>query len=162
MRRAAGLSLLIGLLAIAPARADVKPSPSHRAPRLDAVVLRIHHRVFHDFLDEQRVKLNQEFIIGDTEYTARVVRYVPDFAMDLSAHKVFSRTGYPNNPAFEIVVRKNKVPEDTTWALLHMPPHFARKSLLAFQAVRIDFRDRPPLYPDSTTAPPGPPRGKKP
>jgi len=153
---------LAALLAAPPAPAQVKPSPSHRAPRLDAVVLRIRHRVFHDFQDEQRVRLNQDFVIGDTEFTGRVVRYVPDFAMDLKAHKVFSRTDYPNNPAFQIIVRKNKVPQDTTWALLHMPPHFARTSLLAFQSIRIDFRDRPPLYPDSSAAALAPPQGKHP
>lgn len=162
MKPAVWLVLLAGLLWAPPAPADVKPSPSHRPPRLDAVVLLIHHRVFHEFRDEQRVKLNQEFVIGDTEFTGRVVRYVPDFAMDLQAHKVFSRTEYPNNPAFQIIVRKNKVPQDTTWALLHMPPHFARASLLAFQAVRIDFRDRPPLYPDTTAASTPPPQGKHP
>jgi hypothetical protein len=160
MRRGLLLGLLFGLIAAPTTRADVKPSPSHRAPRLDAVVLLIRHRVFHDFRDEQRVKLDQEFVIGDTEFTGRVVRYVPDFAMDLSAHKVFSRTPYPNNPAFQIIVRKSKVPQDTTWALLHMPPHFARNSLLAFQAIRIDFRDRSPLYPDTTSARPPSPQGK--
>jgi hypothetical protein len=114
----------------------------------------VRHRVFHDFRDLQRVKLNQDFILGDTDFTGRVVQYVPDFDMDLKNHRIFSRTNQPSNPAFKIIVRQNKVPRDTTWAFLNMPPHFARKSLFAFHVVRIDFVGRPPLLADTTAAAP--------
>jgi hypothetical protein len=166
MMRGWWVGLLIGLLLAPAARAEIKATPSHKPPRLEAVTLRIRHRVFHDFADEQRVKLNQEFIVGDTEFTARIVQYVPDFSMDLKSHKIVSLSPHPNNPAFKIIVRKSRVPQDTTWALLRMPPHFARKSLLAFQVARVDFVGRPPLFPDTTAAPtpaPAPaPMGKMP
>jgi len=142
--------LLVGLLAAPLAAADVKPVPSHRAPRLDAVTLYIRHRVFHEFEDKQRVKLNQDFPVGDTDFRARVVQYVPDFMLDLKTHKIVSRTEHPNNPAFKIIIWQKDVPQDTTWALLNMPPHFARKSMLAFRAVQIDFVGRPPMFPDTT------------
>ena len=64
--------------------------------------------------------------MGDTEYTARVVEFVPDFTMDLKTRKVTSRGTEPKNPAFKIIVKKNNVPTDTTWAFFNMPPHFAR------------------------------------
>jgi hypothetical protein len=157
MRRGGWLVLLIGVVAVSLAHAQGKSSSSGRGARLDAVTLLIRHRVFHDFRDVQRVKLKQDFIVGDTDFSARVVQYVPDFAMDLGSRKIFSRTDQPNNPAFKIIVFKNKVPQDTTWALLNMPPHFARKSLFGFLVARIDFHGRAPVVRDSTAAGATPP-----
>jgi hypothetical protein len=142
------------LLGTTPVEAGVRPSPSHAGPKLDSVTLAVYHRVFHEFRDRRRVRLNQEFQIGDTDYTATVVQYVPDFAMDLKSRKVISRTDQPNNPAFRIIVREKEVPQDTTWAMLHMPPHFAMKSFLAFQVLRIDFVGRAPILADTTAVPP--------
>jgi len=42
------------------------------------------------------------------------------------------------------------------WALLNMPPHFARKSMLSFKVLRIEFADHAPVPntpADSTTKP---------
>ena len=96
--------------------------------------------------------MNQSFRIGDTDYSARVVQYVSDFAMDMKTRKVVSRSSEPNNPALRIIVRLKGQPQDTTWALLHMPPHFARNSLLAFKVMRIEFAGRGPLLNPDTTA----------
>src|SRR5512141_625546 len=60
-----------------------KGAPASRAARLDAVTFLVRHRVFHQFYDQRRVKLNQDFLLGDTEFSARVVQFVPDFQMDL-------------------------------------------------------------------------------
>ncbi|HEY3215289.1 MAG TPA: hypothetical protein VGK93_02225 [Candidatus Eisenbacteria bacterium] len=149
MRRGIAFGLLISLVAVTPAHAATRPASATRGPRLSTVTFGIRHRVFHDFSDRQMVKLNQDFILGDTEFSARVVQYVPDFQMDLRRHKIFSLTDQPNNPAFKIVVRKNKVPHDTTWAFLKSPPHFGARSYFAFQVLRVDFVDRPPLAADT-------------
>jgi hypothetical protein len=122
------------------------------APRLDSVTLGIFHRVFHDFKDVQNVKLGKEFILGDTEYSARVIQYVPDFMMDLKTRTIVSRSDRPENPAFRIVVTKGGVPQDTSWALFKMAPHFARKSFFGFKIVRIDFTDHTQLVADTTVA----------
>jgi hypothetical protein len=151
------LVLLAACVAVPSGSGQTKTVSSSRGPRLDAVTLFIQHRVFHDFRDLQRVKLNQDFILGDTEFSGRVVQYVPDFQMDLKTRKVVTRTDQPNNPAFKIIVRKSKVPQDTTWAFLNMPPHFSRKSYFAFQVLRIDFTDHAPLLADTTAAAPPPP-----
>ena len=154
-----GLLLLLTPIAATP----MKPVPSHRGPRLDAVTLDIRHRVFHDFADRQRVKLNQTFTIGDTDLSARIVQYVPDFSMDLSSRRITTRSDQPNNPAFRIIVWQKRVPQDTTWAFLNMPPHFARKSMVAFRVLRVDFLDRASIVVDTTrTNPMMPPMGKKP
>jgi len=111
------------------------------------------------------VQLRKEFRVGDTEYTGTIVDYVPDFAMALSGKgkkaiggKVTTRSQEPNNPAFKIVVKSKGTPTDTTWAMVNMPPHFARKSMLAFRVLRIEFANHPPVVsPDTTDAPTGAP-----
>jgi hypothetical protein len=138
------LAFALTLTAPLPCAAAVAGASSH-ASTVTTVTLDVRHRVFQNFAARYQVRLNQEFIIGDTDFSARVVQYVPDFAMEYKTRKVVSRSAEPNNPAFRIIVREKKVPQDTTWALLHMPPHFARKSMLAFQVERIDFYGREPL-----------------
>lgn len=137
-----------------PASTAAKPAkaPASKAPPLKTVTLAIRHRIFHEFADQQAVTLGKDFTVGDTDYTARVVEYVPDFAMDLETHKVVSRSQEPRNPAFKIVVRQGKAYRDTTWAMLSLPPHFARNSYLAFKVMRIDFVGREPLVADSAQA----------
>jgi hypothetical protein len=157
MRRTWWLGLLIGLVAVPRSQAQVKPPVPTSGTRLEAVTLLVKHRVFHDFRDLQRVKLKQDFLLGDTDYSARVVEYVPDFTMDLTSRKIVSKSDRPDNPAFRIIVFKKKAPQDTTWALLNMPPHFARKSLFAFQVVKIEFTGRAPIMVDTTSAAPANP-----
>jgi hypothetical protein len=121
-------------------------------PQVTGVTLLIRHRAFPDFFDVDSVGLKQDFQVGDTPYSARVVEFLPDFAINLKTRRVLSRTNEPNNPAFRIIVREKGVPQDTVWAFLNMPPHFARKSLLAFMVGRIDFKGRPPLLSGDSTA----------
>jgi hypothetical protein len=140
---------------LGPRVATKAPTPARateRGPRLAAVTFRIRHRVFHEFYDVQTVKLNQSFPLGDTDFSARVVQYVPDFQMDLKAHKVFSLSDQPRNPAFHVIVRKGRTPSDTSWAFLKSPPHFGARSYFAFQVLRIDFVGREPLLADTTDA----------
>jgi hypothetical protein len=177
----------IGCLLLAQAGGVVSPVPGApaapgaspaRTPPLEVsgVTLRIRHRVFEKFADERRVRPREVFQIGDTDYSAQIVRFVPDFAMNLKTGKIATRTPLPNNPAFQIIVKEKHVPQDTTWAFLNSPPHFARKSMLAFQILRIEFTNHEPVVrPDSAgvspassaartpAAPqtPAPPAGKK-
>ena len=122
---------------------------SMAAPKLQSVTLAIRHRIFHDFADQQMALLNKEFVVGDTEMTGRIVQYIPDFTMDLKSGKVTTRSSEPKNPAFKIIVRDKGKAVDTTWAMLSLPPHFTRKSYLAFKVMRIDFIGREPLLADS-------------
>lgn len=166
MRRIAACLVVLLTLALPGSPAETKPNAvpqrpagrpeAGRGPRLAAVTFGIHHRVFHDFRDVQTVKLNQDFMLGDTEFSARVIQYVPDFQMDLGTRKVFSLSDQPRNPAFRVVVRKGKAPQDSTWAFLKSPPHFGARSYFAFQVLRIDFVDREPMVVDSTGALPAP------
>ena len=131
----AALSLMVAW----PAGAGSEPA------RLKTVRLHILSRVFPNFHDRVEAPLRKEFRVGDTEYTAEVLRFEPDFTMDLASHKITSRSGEPRNPAFQIVTRKSGVPHDTLWAFYNMPPHFGRKEVLAFIATRIEFTNRPAM-----------------
>lgn len=121
-----------------------RPAPAAAAGYRN-VTLHVFSRVFATFHDKVVALPRREFRVGDTEYTARVLRFVPDFTMDLKTKKVVSRTNQPNNPAFEIQVSRKGVPHDTTWAFFNMPPHFSARAQLAFVATRIEFPDRPAL-----------------
>lgn len=134
--RALGLILLGGVLLVMTAGAPQGPA------RVKAVTVLIRNRVFHEFFDKQTVALNEEFQVGDTDYTAELVEYIPDFAIDIKAHTVTSRSNEPNNPAFHVVVKEKGAPTDTLWAFLNSPPHFARKSMLAFKIHEIEFIGR--------------------
>jgi hypothetical protein len=120
------------------------------SPRVLKVSLGVRHRVFADFAERSEATLGKVFQIGDSRYSATVTDFEPDFVIDLPSHSITSRSTEPRNPAFRIIVRDQGVPQDTTWAFLNMAPHFTRNSLLAFEILRIDFADRPPLLRDST------------
>jgi hypothetical protein len=143
---------LIALAALLASPVPATAATPGRAPQVASVVLGCRHRVFPDFLEVDSVRVKQAFPVGDTPYSAQVLEFVPDFAMDLKTHKVISRTTEPRNPAFRILVREKGVPQDTTWAFMSAMPHFARKSMLAFQVLRIDFLDRAPMLADSLPA----------
>jgi hypothetical protein len=153
-RRASVIAASAGLATLLAAAAPriAGTAASHAPPQVESVVFVITHRVFPDFFEVDSVRLKEEFRVGDTDYSARAVEFIPDFAYDLKAHKVLSRTPEPLNPAFRIIVKQKGVPKDTTWAFLNMPPHFGRTSLLAFQIARIDFRGRPPMMAGDSTA----------
>lgn len=146
------VGLAIGIVAGGAALAPAQVS-SVKLLKVDAVTLDIRNRVWPDFHEEARVRLKEEFPVGDTDFSARVVEFVPDFSIDMKTRKVRSLSNEPRNPAVRIIVRQKGAPQDTTWAFLNFPPHFSRKSILAFQIKRLDFTDRPPLVApsDSTT-----------
>jgi hypothetical protein len=146
----AGLAL--GLFGSGAALAGAPVSVA-RLIKVESLTLRVTHRVFADFMEEDKVRMKEDFRIGDTDYTARVVEFVPDFTLDMKTGKVKSRSNELKNPAARIIVKQRGVPRDTTWAFLNFPPHFAPKNILAFQILRLEFPDRPPMGPrDSVTA----------
>ena len=122
------------------------------APKLKSVTIAIRNRVFHEFKDQQTVLQGKSFPIGDTDYSAKIVQFVPYFAMDLSNGKVISRSPEPKNPAFKLIVSEKGKAQDTTWAMMSLPPHFTRRSFLAFKVMRIDFIGREPIVVDSVKA----------
>ena len=153
MSRRLVLLAALAVFASAPALAaapgvPASAHPAHSAAptaKLKNVTLHIFNRVFANFHDKVVAVPNKELRVGDTEFTFRIIRFEPDFTLDLKHHKVSSRSGEPNNPAFQIVVSRNGAPHDTSWAFFNMPPHFGVKEELAFVATRIEFLNRPAL-----------------
>ncbi len=143
-------ALAIGIAAGAGAAAA--PVSPVRVLKVETVTLRIRHRIFENFAETDTVRLKQDFQIGDTDYSARVVQFVPDFVIEGKDHRVASRSNEPRNPAVRVIVREKGVPQDTTWAFLNFAPHFRRNSMLSFQIMRIDFEGRPPVVAKDTTA----------
>ena len=144
--------MLAVAFASAVSAAPAGPASAAGWPKIKSVTFQVYHRVFQNFHDEVTAPLKQEFRVGDSEFTGRIIDWVPDFDMDIKAHKVTSRGAEPKNPAFRIVVRKNNVPQDTVWAFVNMPPHFARKSLLAFLTSEVQFVDRAPIVSNDSLA----------
>jgi hypothetical protein len=156
MSRRLVLFAALALFASAPALAAAPGAPVSARPaasaasaaspaKLKNVTLHIFNRVFASFHDKVVAVPNKELRVGDTEFTFRIIRFEPDFTMDIKHHKVTSRSGEPKNPAFQIVVSRNGAPHDTSWAFFNMPPHFGVKEELAFVATRIEFLNRPTL-----------------
>ncbi len=144
MMRAWAVRLGLGL-AVALVLSGAGPASMVEKLKVKSVTLGMGHRVFTDFYDEATVRLNEEFRVGDTEYTAKLTEFVPDFTMDMTTRRISSRSNAPNNPAFHVFVRKKGAPDDTTWAFLNMPPHYGRKSMLAFRILKIEFENHEPI-----------------
>jgi hypothetical protein len=73
------------------------------------------------------VEPGRDFPVGQTGYTIRPKRYVPDFAMAYGTKEVVSRSPEPNNPA--VLVQVSRLAESfERWVFakpqgLHSPPH---------------------------------------
>jgi hypothetical protein len=117
---------------------------------LEAVVLRINHRVFTQFEEVRRVPPGQHFQIGDTDFTARIIDFVPDFAISPETKEVFSRTEIPRNPAVKIEVFNDGRKVEEVWAFQgEGAPHFSRESMLRFRIVELIWKPGT-VVPDST------------
>jgi hypothetical protein len=148
-------ALLLAACALAAAPPDSgKTFNPDKPPKVKTVTVLMGHRIYPDFRDVQTAPLGKDFQVGETDYTARVVEFVPDFAIDGRTHKVVSRSNVPRNPACRIIVREKGVPKDTSWAFVNFPPHFSRRALISFRVVRVEFFDAPTISvePDTTAA----------
>jgi len=141
-----GLGLAVGLVVGGTAVAGAADRQAPAAPlKVSTVSFVIGHRVFTEFRDQVTVKMNEDFRVGDSDYSARVVEFQPDFTMDLKNRRVTSRSQAPHNPAVRVRVWKSGAPDDTLWAFLNMPPHFARNSMLAFRLTELTFANHAPV-----------------
>jgi len=149
--------LLVGLAGALVMPAHAGPAappktPATPAPRVKTVTFGIRHRVFPDFGQKLTVGLREPFAVGYSEYSAEAVRFLPDFDYDIKKHKAVSRSNDPRNPAFQIITRKDGVVQDTSWAFLNSPPHFGRRSMLAYQVLRIEFENHAAVVADTSAA----------
>lgn len=126
----------------------------------EAIVVRVTHRVFTTFNETHRVAPGERFPIGDTEFSGRIVEFLPDFALEETTKKPFSRSRELRNPAVRIEVYEGNRKIEDAWAFQGAgPPHYAKTSLLAFRLEELVWRaGQEPISPtpaaDSTAASP--------
>lgn len=114
---------------------------------LEAVKLRVGHRVFPGFHEETVARPGERFQIGDTDYFGRVIRFVPDFAFDDKSKKVVSRTNELRNPAIQLEVWQGEEELERTWAFRSDMPHYSEHAMLSFQIDSLIWKDGRSPYP---------------
>jgi hypothetical protein len=108
---------------------------------IEAVQIQVTHRMYSGFHEQVTAKPGQRFQIGDTDMMGRIVGFVPDFAMDDKSMKVISRSDLPRNPAIQIEVSQADTLVEKAWAFMKgSPPHFSRKSMLAFEIEQVFWK----------------------
>lgn len=119
----------------------VEPAPTTQ-PLADAPAtpdrfrVRIGNRMYPEWSDEVTVSLGESFFLGDTEFTAQAVQYLPDFRINKGEPPV-SASMEPNNPALHVLVFQDGAPADSSWAFRNFPPHFSPKSFFTFQLLDL-------------------------
>jgi hypothetical protein len=101
-------------------------------------VLEVRHHHFPNFQEEHRARFGEWFSIGDTEVEARVIRYEPDFEINLDTKEVGSRSEEPNNPAVQIEIREEGKETVRMWAFWNTPPHMGGPSPLVFNLTAVE------------------------
>ncbi len=86
--------------------------------------------------EQLRVRLGETFFLGDSEYTARIDRFLPDFR--IIDGEFTSVTRQLANPAARVIVYHDTTATDTTWAFLNFPPHYSARSFFTFKLLEID------------------------
>jgi len=138
---AARRRLVMGAVAMLASAVAATAAPPSAAPP-DSVTVRMIHRVFAAFADTQTVRPGEEFYVGDTEYSAVIEGFNPDFGITKEG-EVVQRSAVPHNPAFHVKVFKDGAPVDSVWAFLSTsPPHFRRNSLIGFQVLSFGWQGR--------------------
>lgn len=66
-------------------------------------------------------EIGTESNIGDTGYSVKVLRYIPDFMMDTATKQVVSRSSAPNNPAIELEIKDKSGNLKKVWAFARFP-----------------------------------------
>jgi hypothetical protein len=74
-----------------------------------------------ELLSEIPVKIGSQVNIADSGFKVRILRYLPDFIMDISTKKVVSRSNEPRNPALEVELESNDGGITTFWVFASYP-----------------------------------------
>ncbi len=100
-------------------------------------VVEIGNRMYPDWNEIVNVKMRENFYLGDTEFTARVERFVPDFRISEGGN-VLSHSNELDNPAVHVFVYGDSAATDSTWAFQNFPPHFSPRSFFIFRLKTVE------------------------
>jgi hypothetical protein len=107
------------------------------------LTIAVRHRAYPGYYEELHVKMGQRFQLSDTDYYAKAVDFVPDFAISLSDKKVFSRSDSLNNPAVKLIVYRGNEKLEEVWAFQKAEaPHFSPQSMLGFKLLDFEIDDQ--------------------
>ena len=107
------------------------------APADSGLVLQVEvgSRLYPGWKEQLRLRLGELFYLGDSEYTARIEEFLPDFR--IIDGKFLTLSQELKNPAARVVVYHDTTAADTSWAFLNFPPHFSARSFFTFQLKEI-------------------------
>lgn len=66
-------------------------------------------------------EIGTEKEISDTGYQVKVLRYLPDFVMDITTKKVSTRSAQANNPAIEVELKDKSGAKENFWVFARYP-----------------------------------------
>lgn len=108
---------------------------------LREVTLVSYSRLYPAYAETTSVSPGVSFPVGDGDFSARVIQYLPDFEFDTTGH-ARSRSDQPNNPAVRLEVLKGKSRKYFAWAFLRQgTPHFRAREDLAFSLQSLSLAD---------------------
>ena len=106
--------------------------------RLETVTLRMGHTLYRSFTDTATVRLGERFQVGDTQFTAEVDRFVPDFMIEDG--KVVSRSDEVKNPAVHVNVYEDDKLVEGSWAFPGRGmPHINPKNFVYFMIIDMEL-----------------------
>lgn len=89
--------------------------------------------------EDHRVRVGEEFFVADTEYSANVKSFIPDFAISLKTKKAVSRSDKLLNPAVELAVSYQGQLSYETWVLYqNLIPHTIHDPGYYFQFISYE------------------------
>ena len=130
------MTLPVALWALALACGPGTAAPEAARDSTLVLVVQVGSRLYPDWHEEVRVRLGETFFLGDSEFTARFQRFVPDFRI-VENGVVVSASQQLANPAARVVVYHDTTATDSTWAFLKFPPHFSPRSFFTFKLEEI-------------------------
>ena len=111
--------------------------------QVSSITMRVTHLLYPDFLEIHKVKMHEKFQIGDTDLSAGMVEFVPDFSIDTLTKKVVSLSSELNNPAFKVYVVQRKEKKEEAWAFFKTSiPHFTRQTGLRCEILEFKYKGK--------------------
>lgn len=111
------------------------PDTTNIADTSIVFTIEVGSRLYPDWKEEHRVHLLEPFPIGDTNFSALVARFLPDFRL-LDSRPV-SASRRLANPAVHIFTSSDTTATDSAWAFLNFPPHFSPRAFFTFRLEEI-------------------------
>jgi len=139
-RRGVGAVAVFALMLVGSVQASDPITDATRDAAVDSsvhFVVEIGSRLYPDWHETVRVTVFEPFYLADTDLSARVERFVPDFRISETG-RILSQTDQLENPAVHVVVFGDSATSDSTWAFLNFPPHFSPESFFTFRLKQIE------------------------